>query len=550
MALSIISLSNTSSVSASAKRIVLVVSDPTFTELSSYTKPFYDRLLEYEYDVDVISHLETSTFNFSPYDAAVITWDPTYITEPKNYSNLLSSGIGFVFMSADVEKVGLGSEAGSTSYGTTIDIVNNLNYITWPFSIGSLEVYSESLYRNYMQRAVDTTLLANISEGDIIVVKDKRVYFGLPYGAGLTSNGWKLFDRSVEYATMETPPPSGNHYTYEIIILGTSYRIGIETDGVIGGLTYTNYTFTLSWSKLGTYENITLPRELNNTRIQVMLYWMIQGLTTPKITANETHFFLWSPEQGLDARITKVVFGEPKLSLALSTSTSYVGFSVNITGEVTYRDNPVPRVGVYITYGIAYPQSFITYINTTSEGKFSAIWMPTATGYFPVTAKVWPNPWQVDEAYPDASVDSAFLAVSPFAEEYVFSVVSNATVSELAFNSTSMELSFTVEGESGTSGFIDVYISKALVEDATQIKVYLNSTQLTLDQYTVSSTDDSWHLHLEIGFASKYAVIISIKELEKGIVDYWPYLTAGLIIAVAVGVSIIIRRKLRKTENI
>ena len=189
-------------------RIVLVVTDPTFTELYLYdfTKPFYDRLLSNGYVVDVISHSEISTSNFSSYGAAVIHWDVTYITEPKNYSNLLSSGIGFVFMSADVEKAGLGNTTGATSYGLTVNIVNNTHYITRPFSIGNVEVYSEPLYRDYMQRAPDTLSLANISEGDIIVVKNKQVYFGLDYGAGLTLDGWKLFDRSIEFVIAHTPP--------------------------------------------------------------------------------------------------------------------------------------------------------------------------------------------------------------------------------------------------------------------------------------------------------------------------------------------------------
>jgi parallel beta-helix repeat protein len=200
-----------------SKWIVLVVADPSFSDeyIKGWTKPFYDHLLG-KYAVTVISHSKVHTFNFTLYDAAVITWDPTYITEPKDYSNLLNSGIGFVFMSADVEKVGLGSGAGYTSYGTTINIVDNTHYITSPFSMGNLQVYSVEGYRNYMQRANDTTLLANIPKGDIIAVKGNRVYFGLPCAKGLTLNGWTLFDRSVQFVITAPAPPAPPiaSYTY------------------------------------------------------------------------------------------------------------------------------------------------------------------------------------------------------------------------------------------------------------------------------------------------------------------------------------------------
>ncbi len=194
--------------SESARRVIFIVNDPTFTDSLwiDWTKPFYDRLSNSGYIVDLTSHSQISYVNFSSYDAAVVHWDYEYLSVPKNYSNLLSSGIGFVFMSADVEKVGLGSGAGATSYGTAVDIVNVSNYVTQPFSSGSVEVYSTPSYRNYAQRPANGTLLANITDGDVILVTDRGIYFGLPRGSDLTSDGWTLFDRSVELACTKTIP--------------------------------------------------------------------------------------------------------------------------------------------------------------------------------------------------------------------------------------------------------------------------------------------------------------------------------------------------------
>jgi len=112
--------------------------------------------------------------------------------------------------------------------------------------------------------------------------------------------------------------------------------------------------------------------------------------------------------------------------------------------------------------------------------------MPSATGNYLVEAI-----WEGNVTYPGATT-MINLAVIPFKEQNVFSVTSNSTVSELAFNSTSRELSFTVTGPSGTTGYVNVYIAKTLVDNIADVKVYLDGDQLS---YTVTSTDDSWLLH-------------------------------------------------------
>jgi hypothetical protein len=75
--------------------------------------------------------------------------------------------------------------------------------------------------------------------------------------------------------------------------------------------------------------------------------------------------------------------------------------------------------------------------------------------------------------------------------QYVFSVESNCTVSALAFDTTSSELGLTVSGPSRTRGYVKVTIAKSLVENATNVKVYLDGNQ---SEYSIAPTDDSWLL--------------------------------------------------------
>jgi hypothetical protein len=81
------------------------------------------------------------------------------------------------------------------------------------------------------------------------------------------------------------------------------------------------------------------------------------------------------------------------------------------------------------------------------------------------------------------------FAVSPVEDTSVFSVASNSTVSALTFNSISQELSFKVSGETGSTGYVNVYISKSLVSDPSKLKVYFDHELL---QPVTQSVGDSW----------------------------------------------------------
>ena len=81
----------------------------------------------------------------------------------------------------------------------------------------------------------------------------------------------------------------------------------------------------------------------------------------------------------------------------------------------------------------------------------------------------------------------------------VFSVDSNSTVTALAFNSGNNELSFSVSGETGTTGFVDVCIGKSLVSDPSIIRAYIDGNAAN---YTVASTEGSWILHFSFHHSS------------------------------------------------
>jgi hypothetical protein len=181
--------------------------------------------------------------------------------------------------------------------------------------------------------------------------------------------------------------------------------------------------------------------------------------------------------------------------------------------------------------------NLITSVTTESDGSFSAIWIPSATGYYTINAS-----WTGDDVFPGASV-LIDLAVTPFAERYVFTVSSNSTVSALAFNSTSRQLSFIVSGPSGTTGYVKVIIAKELIANASDIKVYLDGNQI---EYTITSLDDSWLLYFTYTH-SDHAVTIGLGlKPASGYQQYpWTLIAAAVAIVAVTGfiVVMLIRRK-------
>ena len=84
------------------------------------------------------------------------------------------------------------------------------------------------------------------------------------------------------------------------------------------------------------------------------------------------------------------------------------------------------------------------------------------------------------------------MATLSYAKPNDFSFFSNSTVTNLYFDSQKEELSFSVGGESGTKGYLDVYIAKALVKNITLLRVYLDNEELNFSSELV---EDYWKIH-------------------------------------------------------
>jgi hypothetical protein len=211
-----------------------------------------------------------------------------------------------------------------------------------------------------------------------------------------------------------------------------------------------------------------------------------------------------------------------QLLVSCQSSTSISNFRVTINGSLTYNGTGISGAPIILFYSINEGSFWqgLTTVNTDSNGNFLAEWLPSVTGNFLINAT-----YAGSASYPEASTVVS-LVVAPYSYENaqdVFSVTSNSTVSDLVFNSTSGQLSFTVSGPSGTTGYADVCISKFLVNDTSNIKAYIDGKAIS---YTATSTADSWILHftyhhstheITIDLKNGSTTTLSIAQLLQGV---------------------------------
>jgi hypothetical protein len=231
----------------------------------------------------------------------------------------------------------------------------------------------------------------------------------------------------------------------------------------------------------------------------------------------------------------------PDLSISLSSSTSYIGFQVEIKGKLTHNEVGLPGTPILLSYSVTGGDSWdnITLVNTISDGSYSAVWIPSATGTYLVRAT-----WSGNVTYP-GTTNLISLAVTPFQQQTVFSVSSNSTLSALAFDSATRELRFTVTGENGTTGFVEVTISKSLVSNIADLKVFLDGDSL---DYTAESTDDSWVLYFVYDH-STHDVAVNLGDLPDSSSEPFPvvwFMAVAVVIVVGVCLLLYFKKRNRK----
>ncbi len=251
-----------------------------------------------------------------------------------------------------------------------------------------------------------------------------------------------------------------------------------------------------------------------------------------------------SPTPTPNATITPTPKPEPTLNLTCSSSVTQSSLKVDITGSLTGNNTALSGESIQIYYSLSGGNSWneLTYVNTNEDGRFSAIWLPTASGNLLIKAI-----FQGNSEYSQVRSMVNLAITEADEEESLFSVSSNSTLSELSFDANNKELSFSVSGEDGTTGYVDVYIPKSLISDISGLKVYLDGNET---QYLITSVDDVWLLQFTYHH-STHEVSLTMNSLatqsNTNLLGDWTLIAGIVAIAtismIVIALALVTRRK-------
>jgi len=355
------------------------------------------------------------------------------------------------------------------------------------------------------------------------------------------------------------------HSIHKVRIVGTSVVPRQETHDItiVGIISFVSETYegrivsiTVNVRNNGDFtENFNVTAYYNSTQISTqMITLTAKNITSIAFTWNATDAALGkyiisayaTPVPGEVATADNTYIGDivdirirTQISVSTSSSSTFVGFKVVLNGSlVDLRGRGISGATVilYMTFPGVLTETPLTSVTTGPDGSYSATWIPIITGTFIIRVG-----WSGNRTYFEAS-NCTSLSIMPYENEYIFSVESNSTISALAFNTTNWELSFTASGPSGTRGYVKVTVAKSLVENITNIRVYLDGNQT---EYSITSTDGSWVLTFNYVHSTHQVVI----DLDINIIPEFSSTMNLLMFMLTALFAILLLKKKRKQKS-
>lgn len=231
----------------------------------------------------------------------------------------------------------------------------------------------------------------------------------------------------------------------------------------------------------------------------------------------------------------------PTIDVSCKSTTTLSGFKVSINGNLMLNGNPLSNQPVLVSYSVTDGNTWesLTLIKTSSDGSFVAVWTPSVTGNYLVKAAI-----EKTSTMNEAS-KIINLALTPDAEQNVFTLTSNSTITQFAFNSTSNQLSFIASGPSNTKGYVNLYIPKTLISDISQLKAYIDGNEISFNS---ESQGDFWFI--SFGYShSQHTITMAIQSESSALTkndsysQYLIYVIPFAIVAFILAVVVALKRR-------
>jgi hypothetical protein len=231
-----------------------------------------------------------------------------------------------------------------------------------------------------------------------------------------------------------------------------------------------------------------------------------------------------------------------QLQISCQSTTSST-IKVNIQGTLTDDGLGIPNEPIALSYSINNGENWtdLSSVTTDSQGDFNVMWNPSATGNYMIKAT-----WAGNSQYP-AMETTVNFAITPTEEpQSSFSINSNSTISALSFDSANKQLSFSVRGETNTTGYVEVYVPKTLMNDTSGLEVKLDGNNMN---YNLGDQGDAWLITFTYHH-STHQVTMELTGQTSGSFDssLVGWILAAAVLIPLIAVIVIVARQKNKSK--
>ncbi len=236
----------------------------------------------------------------------------------------------------------------------------------------------------------------------------------------------------------------------------------------------------------------------------------------------------------------------PTLNIHIVSGASANNPKVTVSGTLTHNHTAIPNASVYIGYSADCGANWknFSWVQTHSDGTFAAVWLPNATGNYMLNVH-----WEGNDTlhWLDATANMA-LTYDFSGNE--FAVISNSTIVDLAYNSTTQKLSFVTNGTSDTTGYTYVCIPKTALINPQMLQIHMDGASASFGS---ESQEDVWVISC-IYSQSEHAFTVQIPFVDAIPPETMPWtliVLVAVIVVVAVGaVAVVVRRRRRTAATV
>jgi hypothetical protein len=236
---------------------------------------------------------------------------------------------------------------------------------------------------------------------------------------------------------------------------------------------------------------------------------------------------------------------KPTLEIYCTSTAAASNLKVEVTGTLSYNKSAISDAPIYFSYSADFGNKWENFslVQTRSDGGFGTVWVPNATGNYLICAQ-----WEGNSTlrWMNATVN---LALTPDSAGNIFSVVTNSTISSLAYNSAAQILSFNTNGTASTTAYVHACIPKTLLSDAQTLEVTMDGKPIA---FTSKSQDDVWVISC-VYTQSEHAFTMQIPLMQTLSPATTPWIAIIIVIAVLIAlatIAVVIRRRRRTAATV